>query len=337
MPLRLDLLKREVDLGPVIFLVAMLMLGIAGALVVLRQQAEQAQQAAQAPRHHYLDSPYQAILFHRGQLHVQSNRGIGHAYPRDISRAYERLGYEWVAITDQNTLTPTTQFDTPNIVAVAGAEAQFPFGRLLEFGVDEIPPSTGLQAAVDAVHRQAGEVILARPKEPPVVTVNQAAALKGLDAIEIYDARLQHENPAVSDATDMWDHLLSQGQRTWAVIGDDTTEIDGPNSTLGQTSVDAQVSDLNAPLIYDAIRHGAFVDSTGVRVLGIDSNSGDSIHVITTNATTIKWYGNGGALLATTNGADGTYQVHWNEKYVRAMASKADGQQAWTQPIFVIP
>lgn len=337
MPFPIDQLRRQGDLGSVVFITAMLMLGIAGAVVVLRQQANQASQAAQAPRHHYLDSPYQAVLFHRGQLHVQSNRAVGHAYPRDLSRAYERLGYDWVSITDQNTLTPTNQFETPNIVAVAGAEAQFPFGRLLEFGVDEIPASTSLQAAVDAVHRQAGEVILARPKETPAVTVDQAAALQGLDAIEIYDARLQRENPAVSDATDMWDRLLSQGHRTWGVVGDDTLEIDGPNSTLGQTSVDVQVSDVNPPLIYDAIRHGAFVDSTGVRVLGIDTNGGDSIRVITTNATTIKWYGDGGTLLATTNGADGTYHVRWNEKYVRAVAAKADGQQAWTQPVFVIP
>jgi hypothetical protein len=328
------MLKRDADLGPLIFILAMLMLGIAGAIVLLRQHSDV---AFQAQRRHYLDSPYQSILFHRGQLHVQSNRAVGHNYPRDLSRAYERLGYEWVAITDQNTLTPTTQFDTPNIVAVAGAEAEFPFGRLLEFGIGEIPPSTSLQAAVDAVHRQAGAVILSRPKERPSVTIDQAAALKALDAIEIYDARLQHENPAVADASDIWDQLLTQRHRIWGVVGDDTREIDGPNSTLGQTSVDVQVSEVNASLIFNAIRQGAFVDSTGVRVLGIDTNSGDSIHVITANATSIKWYGGGGALLATTNGADGTYKVHWNEKYVRAVASKADGQQAWTQPVFVIP
>lgn len=327
-------MKRNDDLGPVIFIVAMLMLGIAGAVVVLRHQATQANQG---PRHHYLDSPYQSILFHKGQLHVQSNRGIGHAYPRDLSRAYQRMGYEWVAITDQNTLTPTNQFDDPNIVAVAGAEAQFPFGRLLEFGVDLIPGSTNLQAAIDAVHQQAGEAILARPKDPPTVSADQAATLKGLDAIEIYDARLHHENPVVSDATDMWDQLLTGNHHVWGVIGDDTSDLEGPLSTLGKTSVDVQVSDVNPPLIYDAIRHGAFVDSTGVRVLGVDASANDRIRVITTDATSIQWYGKGGALLATTNGPDGTYKVKWTEKYVRAVASRADGAKAWTQPIFVIP
>ncbi|MEA2683372.1 MAG: hypothetical protein QOK05_1700 [Chloroflexota bacterium] len=327
-------MKRDFDLGPVIFVVAMIMLGVAGAVVVLRHENAP---VSQGPRHHYLDSPYQSMLFHRGQLHVQSNRGVGHAYPRDLARAYQRAGYEWVSITDQNTLTPTTQFTTPGIVPLAGAEAQFSFGRLLQFGVDTIQAPANLQAAVDVVRQQAGQVILARPKDPPVVTVDQIAALKGLDAMEIYDARLHHDNPVVSDATDMWDQLLTGNHRIWGVVGDDTLEADGPLSTLGQTAVDVQVPEVTPPLISDAIRRGAFVDSTGIRVLGVDATSNDRIRVITTDATSIEWYGAGGALLATTTGPDGTYTVKWTEKYVRAVATRADGAKAWTQPVFVVP
>ncbi|HEY8740105.1 MAG TPA: hypothetical protein VIN56_05910 [Candidatus Dormibacteraeota bacterium] len=328
-------MRRSLDMSAVVFIAAMLMLGVAAAVVVLRHPFGGASAGA---RHHYLDSPYQSLLFYRGQLHVQSGRAIGHALPRDLSRAYERKGYQWVSITDLNTLTLTNAFDTPNIVAVPGTEAQYPFGRLLEYGVEEIAPATSLQDAIDNVHTLAGAVILSRPKDPPRVSVDQAMSLRRLDAVEIYDARLHHENPPVSDATDMWDQMLTRGRHTWAVIGDDTLDIEGPNSTLGQTSVDVQVAELNPPLIYDAIRHGAFVDSTGVRVLGVDTTTRtDSIRVITSDATTIKWYGRGGTLLATTNGADGTYRVKWNEMYVRAVASRADGAQAWTQPIFVIP
>jgi hypothetical protein len=42
-------------------------------------------------------------------------------------------------------------------------------------------------------------------------------------------------------------------------------------------------------------------------------------------------------LLGTTNGAEGTYTVKWTERYVRAVAVRADGAKAWTQPIRVVP
>jgi len=221
--------------------------------------------------------------------------------------------------------------------AVPGTEAAFGFGHLLDFAVDLIPAATSLQENVDYVHGQAGLSILAHPKLAPVVTAEQAMAIKGLDAIEIYDARAARELPTKADATDTWDQLLSSGHRVGGVVGDDSIELDGPDSTVGQTSVDVQAPELTETLILQAVRSGAFISSNGVRVLGVDTSSGDSIRVITTNATEIKWYGQGGALLQTTTGTAGTYRVRWNEKYVRAVASGADGARAWTQPVFVVP
>lgn len=326
--------RRPPDAGALVFVVAIIFLGVAVGLVVVRQEARP---VSAGPRHHYLDSPYQAQLLHRGQLHVQSSRAIGHALPRDLARDYQRLGYEWISITDVNTLTPTDQFETPGMLAIAGTEAGFPFGHLLDYAIDLIPPSTSLQEHIDYVHSQAGLVILAHPKVAPAVTAEQALAVKGVNAIEIFNARAAHEVPTLADATDTWDRLLSAGQRVWGVAGDDTIELDGPNSTLGQTSVDVQAAELNATLVLDGIRRGAFVSSSGVRVLGVDTSAGDTIRVITTDATEIKWYGQDGTLLATTSGPAGNYRVKWTEKYVRAVASRPDGARAWTQPVFVIP
>jgi hypothetical protein len=254
-----------------------------------------------------------------------------------MSRAYERAGYEWVSMTDVNTLTPTTQYDTPNIVSVAGVEAAFPFGHFVELGVQVLPPATTLQQAVIDAHAQAGVAILAHPKDPPAVSFEQAAGLKGLDAIEIYDARLQKENSVVADATDTWDRLLSAGHRVYGVVGDDTMWVDGPDSTLGQTAVWVQASDVEPALVADAVHRGSFFDSTGVRILSVDTPRSDTIRVITTDATSIKWYGKNGELLTTTTGKVGSYTVKWKEGYVRAVASRADGAQAWTQPVFVVP
>jgi hypothetical protein len=326
--------RRGLDPGTVVFLAAMVLLGIAVGVVALRRPTTV---VTPGPRRHYLASPYQAQLLHRGQLHIQSNRAIGHAYPRDLARAYQRLGYEWVSITDVNTLTPVDQFSTPDIVPVAGTEAGFPFGHLLDFAVDAVPGTSSLQQNIDFVHSQAGAVILAHPRAQPAVTVDQAMALGGLDAIEIFDARAAHENPVTADATAMWDQMLSRGRHVYGVVGDDTIELTGPDSTLGKTSVDVQVPTLQPALILDAIRKGAFVDSLGVRILGVDTPTTDSIRVVTTDASTIDWIGHDGTLLATTQGGAGTYHVRWNEGYVRAVARRGDAALGLTQPIFVIP
>ncbi|HEV1997246.1 MAG TPA: hypothetical protein VGR61_03830, partial [Candidatus Dormibacteraeota bacterium] len=270
-------MRRDGDMGPVIFLVAMVMLGVAAAVVILRHPAVP---VAAGPRHQYFDSPYQAQLFHKGQLHVHSDRAIGHQLPRDMSRAYERAGYEWVSITDLNTLTPESQFVTPNIVPVAGVEAGFPFGHLIELGAQILPPAINLQQAVNDARNQAAVAIIAHPRDPPAVGFDQAAALKGLDAIEIYDARLKLQNPVVADASDLWDQLLSSGHRVWGVAGDDTLWVDGPDSTLGQTAVWVQAADVNPALVGDAIRRGAFFAGTGVRVLSVDTPTSDTIRVI---------------------------------------------------------
>ncbi|GAC1335505.1 MAG: hypothetical protein NVSMB17_18490 [Candidatus Dormibacteria bacterium] len=325
---------RRLDGGGVVFVVAMILLGLAIGIAVLRQKPAA---VTRGPRTHYLDSPYQAQLFHRGQLHVQSNRGIGHALPRDLARAYQRLGYEWLSITDINTLTPVEQFDIPGMVSVAGTEAAFPFGHLLDFAVELIPQAATLQQNIDYVHVQAGLSVLAHPHAAPAVGSEEALALKSLDAIEIFDARLARELPTAASATPTWDRLLSAGRRVWGVVGDDTIDLEGPDSTLGQTSVDVQAPSLSEALVLAAIHRGAFVDSTGVRVLGVDTSAGDTIRVISTNATEIKWYGRGGALLATTNGSAGSYRVRWNELYVRAEAFGPDGSRAWVQPVFVVP
>lgn len=328
-------MRRDFDVAPVVFVVAIIMLGVAAGVVVLRHQ--QSGTSTSAPTHHRLDSPYQAMLFHKGQLHAPSNRSVGHIDPRNVARAYERAGYEWVAITDQNTLTTTDQVRTPGIVPIAGTEAFFPFARILEYGVDIIPPADNLQKALDDVHMAAGVAILAHPREAPVITADQVMAVHGVDAIEILDAGLQKNDPVVADATDMWDQLLTRGKRVWGVVGDDSIDVELPTSSFGKTSVDVQVPDVQPALVGDAISRGAFVDSTGVRVLSVDTPATDTIRVITSDATTIKWYGKGGALLATTSGAAGSYKVRWDEKYVRAVASRPDGAQAWTQPVFVVP
>ena len=321
-----------------VFFTAMVMLGVGGAVILLRHQAVASHDAGvAATNHHVLVSPYAARPFLRGQPVIQTNRAAGQGLPRDLARAYQRLGYSWISIADINTTVPVASYNTEGMVEMVSDQASYGFGRFFAFGADHHEDAATPQAAIDWIHRSAAVAYLAQPSEPPNLTYDQVAALRGLDGLEFYDAQLATQEPALADATALWDQLLTAGHHVWGLVADNTVAAIPPRAVIGATSVDVQVAAANPLLIADALKNGAFVSSTGVRVLGVASDSGQ-VTVVTSDATRIDFYGAGGRLLATTRGSQGVYRVHWDEKYIRAVATRdRDGARAWTEPVFVIP
>ena len=204
----------------------------------------------------------------------------------------------------------------------------------MAIGADRLELAATPQVAVDWIHNDAAAAFVARPLQPPAMDYATIASLAGLDGIQIYDARLVKEDPNHADATQLWDRLLTDHHVVWGIVGDDTADDHGPDSVVGQTSVDVQVADLSAPLIEDALRRGAFVDTAGVHILSV-STTAETIAVVTTNADTIQFIGSGGTVRRTVSGNRGDYKVDWSEGYVRIFATNAGGGKAWTQPIVV--
>jgi hypothetical protein len=322
------------NVGRLVFLVAMILLGAVLGVIYLNHQSQPA--SSPAGGHHRLDSPYAALPFFHGAAQAQSGLAAGHSAPRNLSFAYLTRGYQWFALTDVNTPTPPKQYQTAGLVTVAGQAVQYPFGTFLAYGADRYLVVDTPQKAIDWIHADAGAAFLAAPL-PPTLDFKSIRALRGLDGIQIFNARLARTQPSLADATVLWDQLLTAGDRLWGLVGDDTLDSSGPLSTLGATSVDVQVPALTPVLVEAALKEGAFVDSTGVRVLGV-ADDNDIITVVTTDATEIRFIGAGGKVLQVSHSSRGDYHVRWTEGYVRAEATRAsDGAKAWTQPIFVNP
>ena len=328
--------RRSARIAGLVFLMAMILLGAALGLVYLKSLPV-APVGQGGPGHHTLDSPYQARPFLRGQAQAQSTFAVGRAFPRNLSFAYLTKGYLWLSVTDVNTVTPTNRYQTAGLVTMSGELVQYPFARFLAYGIDHFQQSDQPQQAVDWIHGFAGVAYLADPLSAPALSYKSIASLRGLDGIEIYNARLARDEPTNADATALWDRLLTSGDRLWGLVGDDTLDSSGPLSTLGRTAVDVQVAEQTPVLVEAALKQGAFVDSTGVRVLGVAADN-DVITVVTSDANEIRFIGKGGKVLQTSRGTRAEYHVHWDEGYVRAEATrKRDGAKAWTQPIFVNP
>lgn len=334
---RLGAALDRLDIGLLAFVAAMAMLGMAAALLVTRGGSKApGSKTSTAPQHHVLVSPYQSRPFSRGQLMVSSSRARGRSTPRDVAELYQRLGYAWLSITDVNTVDPADEYAVNGIVTMYGEEMQYKFGHFLVYGVDHDALADTPADVSTWVHRAAGLLFLSRPLEEPTFDATAIGSMPGLDGIQLYDARLAREQPPLADASDLWDKLLTAGHHLTAIAGDDAISIVGPGATAGATSVDVQVTAVSPPLIADALKRGAFVDSTGVRVLGVQA-LGDTITVVTTDADQITFIGAGGRVLGRTSGARGDYKVKWDEQYVRAVASRRDGAKAWTMPVWLVP
>jgi hypothetical protein len=328
-------LLSDDNIGRLVFFLAMILLGAVLGVIYLNHQS---QSTTKSPRgHHTLDSPYAAQPFFRGAAQAQSGLGAGHSTARNLSFAYLGHGYQWFSLTDVNTPTPAKQYETAGLLTVAGQQVQYSFGSFLAYGVDRFLVVDTAKKAIDWIHADAGAAFLAAPLVPPAPDFKSIRALRGLDGIQIYNARLARDQPTLADASALWDRLLTSGDRLWGLVGDDTLDSSGPLSTLGKTSVDVQVPTMTPVLVEAALKQGAFVDSTGVRVLGV-SDDNETITVVTADATEIKFIGAGGKVLQVSHGSRGDYHLRWNEGYVRAEATRAsDGARAWTQPIFVNP
>ena len=331
-----DRLLTESNIARLTFFLAMVFLGAVLAVVYLRFHPSPAA-APGGHRSRSLDSPYQARPFLHGQPQAQTSLAAGHAIARDLSIEYLNHGYQWLSITDLNSPTPTKEYERAGLLTMSGELVQYPFARFLAYGVDHFQLADKPQQAVDWIHGNAGVVFLADPLSAPMLDTRAIASLRDLDGIEIYNARLARDEPTNANATALWDRLLGAGHRLWGIVGDDTLDSSGPLSTLGRTAVDVQVIDQTPVLVEAALKSGAFVDSTGVRVLGVSADS-DLITVVTSDADEIKFIGKGGKVLQTSHGTRAEYHVHWDEGYVRVEATRtADGALAWTQPVFVNP
>ncbi|MFY9616277.1 MAG: hypothetical protein WAT58_12845 [Candidatus Dormiibacterota bacterium] len=313
-------------------------LGAAVAFVVINRPQLFGPKPAASPnaRHHVLESPYTRQRFIPGQPQGQTSIALGRAQPSSLGRSYRTSGYQWLAVTDANTLTPVGTFKTSGLVAVPGVDAAYSFGHFMAIGVESLEQASTPQVAVDWIRRAGGAGFIARPLQAPAMSYQTIASLDGLDGIQVFDARLAKEDPPRADATALWDRLLTDHHVVWGIVGDDTADDKGADSVVGQTLVDVQVDQVTPSAIADALRRGAFVDSAGVRVESVIA-SGDSITVVTKDADTIQFIGSGGNVRKQVSGAQADYKVDWTEGYVRVFATNGKGGRAWTQPIVVAP
>lgn len=266
-------------------------------------------------------------------MHVASVRGVGKDLPKVLGAWYAAHGYAFLGISDMNTYTWPEEYGNRALPGVPTVGATYAFGDLLAIGIDHWLPAQSLQRAIDWIAADGGLPVLAAPLSPAksqsLLTV---MGLHGLYGLEVYDARLALGDAGRADATELWDRLLSAGNRVFAFAGDDASGVNDPAIGGAWISVLAPTNDRSSLL--SSLRSGAFVASTGAEFTDF-SVAGATISAEAAPGSSLRFIGRGGRLLRAISTNSGSYGVTGNEGYVRVEAIRDGGARAWSQPFFI--
>jgi hypothetical protein len=271
--------------------------------------------------------------WYKGNLHVASVRGVGKDLPKALGDWYAAHGYAFLGISDMNTYTWPEEYGSRALPGVATVGATYPFADLLAIGIDHWLPAQTLQRAIDWIAADGGLSVLAAPLSPAKPqSLLAVMGLHGLYGLEVYDARLALGGAASADATELWDRLLSAGNRVFAVAGDDATGVNDP--AIGGAWISVLAPSNDSLSLLSSLRRGAFVASTGAEFTGL-TVAGSTITAAAVPGSSLRFIGRGGRLLRAVMTNSGSYHVAGNEGYVRVEAIRDDGARAWSQPFFI--
>jgi hypothetical protein len=296
-----------------------------------------------------LASPYADTgSWFRGNLHAHSTNSDGVRAPGRVVEDYAARGYDFLALSDHDTLTDPSEYRSNSksnpesesaIVTIPAVEVSADGPHLLQVGATEaVRPHEDRQAVVDAIRDDGGFAVPAHPNWGETFTHWPQAELdqiEGYAGIEIYNGLIER-HPGAATATDRWDQLLAAGRRVWGVASDDAHR---PWEVARGWNV-VRAADRTPAAILEALASGSFYASTGVTVERIDVSGGE-IAVETADADRVRLLSDYGVVQQTVAGPTARFRVpdqlvHWDEhRYVRVECLGQGGEAAWLQPMFL--
>ncbi len=280
-------------------------------------------------------NPYDGSgTWYKGQLHCHSTMSDGELAPSEVAARYASLGFQFIALTDHDTVTKIRG----GSLLVLGQESgkgstESGSGHMTHMGGIDISSAPSISASqqerIDSIISQGGIAILHHPTAL-FYSYGESTleSLKNYTGMEIYNGLY---NSIIGGAsTSAWDRVLSTGKMVWGFAGDDAHSP----AEFGKAWIEVRVSgSLTTANVVNAIKHGSFYATQGP-IIGDISFKGKTFSVSSSGADSISFFGLGGKLLKTVSGSNANYSIQGNEGYVRAEVSQ-NGLKAWTQPVFI--
>lgn len=283
------------------------------------------------------------IAFWRGNLHMHTTASDGLLSPEEAIALYGLHGYDFVAITDHDTVAMPTQ-RIGNMLILSGIELAYELpgeelhivGICLPKGLEsKLDPRLGPQHAIGCIRAAGGRAIIAHPAWS-LLSTGTISGLHNVSAMEIYNSMstaprncLRAESSSIVDVAAAHGHVLS------LVAVDDAHFYDGEHC---KSYVMIQARELTPEAILSALDERRFYASQGPRINRL-SVTRERIIIECSPVNSIIFYSNLSWVAGRCRQGEGlTSSVYdltaqQGETFVRCQLIDNNGNSAWTNPI----
>ncbi|HLW60376.1 MAG TPA: CehA/McbA family metallohydrolase [bacterium] len=292
----------------------------------------------------------QAGRWYRGIFHCHTTNSDGGRSVDTLVAWYGEQGYDFVAITDHNQLTPPPAGGRARPLLVPGTEVDVGRSRagqpyhLVGIGLREmvdLPRDVAaryrlpVQDVIGALRRAGAVVFVAHPYWSGLV-LDDLLPLEGIAGIEVFNANTEIEIGKGYSGVH-WDDCLSLGKPLLGAANDDAH---WRLRDFGQAWTMLRAETLTPEAVVGALGAGAFYGSTGP-VLDDVTFDGQTatVRIAPPGAAEVRFACDhrwGRRVVADGSPlTSATYALLGREKFLRVEVTGPSGGRAWTNPLFL--
>ena len=254
-----------------------------------------------------------------------------------VTQVYRECGFDILCLSNHDVFIDSSDFSDGKLLMIPGVEyTRSDSCHMLTIGVCVSLHELDHQPAIDETVKAGGFAVLCHPNWPyrehwKVEDIDMLTGYTGIEVMNMLIYRLEGSGLA----TDVWDHLLSQGKLVYGFGSDDFHAYFDAGRSFNLIYCDRR----DYTSMKAAIDKGAFCASTGL-YLEYLKIEGNTMHVkaaypIETHANifTYRFVGEHGKVLSEQKGSSAQYGLT-DEKYVRVEAIGENGAMLFTQPVY---
>ena len=274
-------------------------------------------------------------------LHHHTTLSDGRCTPEQTAGMYRQSGYDAIAITDHWVFGPGDAINGFPILSGGeyhtgvrdGFEGVYHIVGLCPEKEPVLDKSMTAQQVIDGIHEAGGLAVLAHPAWS-LNSPEKIKALRGIDAIEIYNTVSDRGFSRRADASLIIDLLAAEGYLYPLLASDDSHyyEAEGNFSDSCTAFIMAQCDSTEPEAIKNAILQGRFYASTGPE-LHLSVRDGIAV-VDCSEVSEIVFLSNfvfsKGRTITGSCLTHGEYTVQPGETFLRAYVTDSKGRRAWS-------
>jgi len=219
----------------------------------------------------------------KGNLHSHTTRSDGLAEPDELVNWYQKNGYDFLAITDHDTITDVAPFEQEPMLVIPGIDFGYSPAEepgfvldMLGINIDKIPdfldpegknhivndPSISPQRIIDAINAAGGIAIMCHPyfminMTEPYLKYHSYIGLEAYNYVcEELCGRGNHEI--------YWDTMLYRGKKLLGFASDDSHK-----PQFGYAWIEVKAKEKTIPAVMEAIKAGKFYATTGIKIIDV--------------------------------------------------------------------